>query len=142
MAKHTEFRIRAAFVLAAFSVFPMGGCSSVSPDGKHWSATSGEGPLVEDGTVPSAELDETASREIGVVRQAISGTPDRICTVVRPGNWRDTINVPQTWARATCLVTYKNALGASSARLGCLTSTGYSLATCDNCLPANNSCGW
>jgi hypothetical protein len=121
-------------------------CNSVSPDGKTWISTpepdAAESDTTENEAHGAPPTGEPTQEDLGAVRQAIDSGAQKICSTFISGNWSDTVNVPQTWSRAKCLVDYKAMTGARGVRLGCLTPTSFSIATCDNCLPANNACGW
>jgi hypothetical protein len=80
-------------------VFPLLSCSSVSADGKEW---VGEG-----------DPEETAS-----TTQALEGA-HRLCSVVQPGNYRDTLVVPNGWFRNTCRL-YAVQTSTSNYQLGCM----------------------
>jgi hypothetical protein len=88
---------------------------------------------------PAATKDGTAP--LGVARQAITGT-HKTCSVFSPGDWSDTILVPQTWTQNTCIQSWRAAISGPQARVGCMVDNHVSVASCQLCLPNENSCGW
>jgi hypothetical protein len=66
----------------------------------------------------------------------------KFCSVVVPGDWRDTINVPQAWTVEDC-DEFRVAMGARSLQIGCIFGRGRSAFSVAEAgyLPRPN-CGW
>ncbi len=64
----------------------------------------------------------------------------KICSMVSPGYWRDSLEVPDSFRRSGCKA-YATAIGAPVAYPGCITSSSVWLATADSGVPSPN-CGW
>ena len=64
----------------------------------------------------------------------------KVCSVIDPGNWRDTFNVVDSWKRETCEAFAKK-MAAKTFQLGCLYDGGidFGAAGGENPLP---NCGW
>lgn len=58
---------------------------------------------------------------------AITGS-NKVCSIIAPGNWRDTLVVPDGWTWHDCH-SLRVTLGASQFQLGCVTNTGYSFSS-------------
>jgi hypothetical protein len=112
------------------------GCSSASEDGT-WLT-----PVDESSEIPESVGAADEEVELGVAKQPVLTGTHKVCSVFSSANWRDTILVPNGWAQSTCTSSWKNAVGAGDARVGCMVNNTVSLATCLICLPPVNSCGW
>ena len=64
----------------------------------------------------------------------------KLCSVVVPDNWRDTISVPSGWNSGTCQ-SYARSVGATFYQLGCGFSNSFSLGAENGGTP-NPNCGW
>jgi len=67
-------------------------------------------------------------------------TGPKLCSVVVPGNWRDTFSVPLGWNSGTCL-NFRNSVKATEYQLGCAFSNGFSWGSFGGGTP-NPNCGW
>jgi hypothetical protein len=130
------------------------GEESVAPDDGQIAATSAQS--VPD-LASSASDDDLALQEdrdgideesslgdgvlLGTARLALTGA-HKLCTVFISGNWRDTILVSNGWTRERCLTDWRQHVGASQARLGCITNGSFSFASTSGTPPPDNSCGW
>jgi hypothetical protein len=70
----------------------------------------------------------------------ITGT-HKICSVVTPGNWRDTLVVPQGWTSSDCN-SYRSSVSASAYQLGCITNSTYYWGNPGGADPNPNPCNW
>lgn len=66
----------------------------------------------------------------------------KFCSVVVPGDWRDTINVPQAWTVEDC-DEFRVAMGAQTLQIGCIFERGRSAFSVAEAgyVPRPN-CGW
>lgn len=66
----------------------------------------------------------------------------KFCSIVVPGDWRDTINVPQAWTVEDC-DEFRVAMGAQILQIGCIFGRGRSAFSVAEAgyLPRPN-CGW
>src|SRR5262249_48038521 len=73
--------------------------------------------------------------------------PQKVCSVVQPGNWRDTVIAGPNWNGYMCN-NFRIGEGAANYQLGCITSNGYVFGRGSNqpydwgALPNPNYCGW
>jgi hypothetical protein len=67
-------------------------------------------------------------------------TGTKICSVFIPGNWRDSINVPQGWTPGMC-INFMRSVGATHYHLGCAFYSGFTWGEPNGGSP-NNNCGW
>jgi hypothetical protein len=73
--------------------------------------------------------------------KAVSGTGQKLCSVIVPGNWRDTINAPPGSTLSSC-IRFMNITIASTLQLGCIFPDGsVSLGPNGGGAPSPN-CGW
>ena len=93
----------------------------------------------EDESMFADELDSSTD-----TTPVISGG-HKICSIVVPFSWRDTIVVPDSWSANDC-DDFRASMGASHAQLGCLTAGSYTLGLTSTgvppAAPGTNPCGW
>lgn len=74
-------------------------------------------------------------------KKAALGAGQKLCSVVTPNNWRDTINVPPGATLSSC-IRFMQITGASTLQLGCIFSNGeVSLGPAGGGTPLPN-CRW
>lgn len=71
---------------------------------------------------------------------AQSTNATKLCSVVDPGNWRDTFTVPATWQAYNCQ-NFQNSTAARLYQLGCTFPYGFSFGSTNGGVP-NPNCGW
>src|SRR4051794_37519606 len=92
------------------------------------------------GVASSDAKDGVAAEETtGQVTQKLTGT-HKICSGYAEANWRDSIEVDDSWGLTTCRG-WANSIGAPRWQVGCLTSSRVVWGTTGGGLPAVN-CGW
>lgn len=106
----------------------MGACATT--DGDEWILSGGS---ADEGAAA------TEAEAVADTAQALTGT-HKICSGVVPGNFRDSIPVPNGWNTGMCQ-SWASSIGATHWQLGCLFDGGYSWGVTNGGLPPNN-CGW
>jgi hypothetical protein len=94
----------------------------------------------DDNEQPPAPGDHT-----GQTMQALTGN-HKICSAIVPSNYRDSIEVDDTWTASTCL-SWANSVNAGAPgatwQLGCLFPTSFSWGSQGGGAPPSQSnCGW
>jgi hypothetical protein len=155
MEQKNHFRIHGSIVAA---LVLLAGCASGSGDGQESTAPVREGSedqarAAEHGSEKTGPVEGTSENEatdpkelalieIGAARFALTGT-HKLCSIYVPGNWRDTVVVPNGWSRTRCATDWRAHNGATTAVLGCLTNGTFSFAALSGtAAPPDNSCGW
>lgn len=64
----------------------------------------------------------------------------KICSVVDPGNFRDSFLVPRSWKKETC-INYGKVVAAPNIQIGCVFSNSVELGQFGATPPTKN-CGW
>jgi hypothetical protein len=70
----------------------------------------------------------------------ITFTSQKVCSVIMPANWRDTIIVPATWSKKEC-DKFRANTGASTYQLACIFENDISWGAGGEGVPSRN-CGW
>lgn len=106
-------------------------------------ATNAQGPETSKGAQKgkmSSKANKPATKDVA----AKTGLPApvKLCSAIVPGNWRDTIAVPDTWTVGACQ-TFAETVIATHYQLGCADGNGIAWGGYNNAnAPAGNSCKW
>lgn len=123
----------------------LGACSAVPPE----EGLEAEADLTaeESGDVEPSNGDAPDAPQLGVARQALTGT-HKLCSVIDNGNFRDSFIVPNGWDSNDCKQFCITAQ-ADVIQLGCVVDNGFIMsAGTAGCnaggipLPNPNPCGW
>lgn len=114
---------RLAFCILATITLAPSGCTSISPDGD--------------------EPEETSSQDehTGEVTQALVGVRHKLCSAVFPGNWRDTMVVPNSWSASTC-ARWASSQSATDWQLACSFTNNFSWGGFNGTSVPSPNCGW